>query len=114
VISLESLRARLARLTWDAARQRAYLAELGVAPLADELALEFDDVYRVAAIVEAGGDIPPTAIDALVEVDRLLTELSHTRDGQAAWHSDALSSARWNEIREAARHAYAMLFPDDI
>jgi hypothetical protein len=84
--------------------QVRYLEELGVAPSADELALELDDVWR-AAVPELT-DPQRTAVERL---DAALQELSGG-DDETLWRVDALESdPHWDAVRRLARDALTML-----
>lgn len=104
-------------LAWPADRQRAYLVDLGVAPLLDELALEFDDALKPIQNSYAELDISDRAQSALNSIDLLLTELTEltqqTGDRNSVWISDALDNdRRWLDIRRLARTAHAELVVD--
>ena len=64
---------RLAAPSWE---QRSYLASLGVLPLVDELALEFDDLVAFVPQLLEAGHLTPQQAEAIYAVDRKLTEKS--------------------------------------
>ena len=99
--SFLTLKAVLARLSAPASEQIKYLTSLGVADLADELALEFDDIYRPRA--RELEHVSPDAAAACRELDRLLS------GDQLGWRFVDLDSARWDEVRAAAATANASL-----
>lgn len=94
----------LERLSASADEQESYLNSLGVLPLVDELALEFDDVVK-ENLSEDGGFLSSEEVDAIKDVDRLLAEMS--KEGkESLWTLDLLKTDQhWNEIRLAAQKA---------
>lgn len=101
---LEPLAAALSRLSSPATEQVAHLSRLGVADCADELALEFDDLYRPAAI---------ELESASPEAARLCRELDGALDSdQLGWTTADLESPAWNLVRELAARALAALGRD--
>jgi hypothetical protein len=108
---LDRLIRALEHLAWPAYRQRAYLADLGVAPLLDELALEFDDALKPVQGAYHEFGVRSTAQEALNSIDILLTELTEQPGpGKSAWNSDALDSdKRWSDVRRLANIAHLEL-----
>lgn len=109
---LGQLRAAVARLAEPAADQIEYLDELGVSPLADELALEVDDV--VGAVL---GDRHLLSADqryAVIGFDRRLDDMSGAHNAHL-WTVDALTAAaEWSALRGAAQEVLAHFpRPDD-
>jgi hypothetical protein len=98
----------LAVLALPAKQQVAWLDSLGMPgkpALADELALEFDDGYRLVQQFVVRGWIPEGALAGLRQVDALLAEMSSPEQA-TVWEVAALeSSDRWEEIRTRARSA---------
>jgi hypothetical protein len=75
---------------------------LAVAP--DELALEFDDAFRVASGMVSEGILPETLREFLAPIDELLTEMTHSTLDE--WSVDSLShSSAWNCLRRLATDA---------
>ncbi|WP_410669524.1 hypothetical protein [Amycolatopsis sp. cmx-4-68] len=104
---LREFREALTRLTWPAERQQAWLREIGVPGLADELALEFDDFYEPLGRSLGHGDATPV----LAELDALLTRMSGEVNAHL-WRPDALTSEPdWQRVRELATAALGLL-PD--
>ena len=102
--SLQALADSLGRLAASAPDQIRYLTELGVADLVDELALEFDDLYRPrASLLE---EVAPEAAAACRELDRMLS------NAQLSWTFADLESAEWQRIRAAAVAAHSALTDD--
>jgi hypothetical protein len=98
---LRRLRAALEHLAWPAARQRDYLIGLGVAPLADELALEFDDAFRPVDTMPATLGLSAAAQESLLAVDHTLEAMSNS--DSHVWQVDSLAgSTKWAEIRRLA------------
>ena len=95
-------------LALDAAGQLAWLASLGLpgtAALADELALEFDDGFKLLPTFISLGWIQPEAADALAELDATLARMSDPSQGDV-WKVEALTSdVRWEGVRSLARDA---------
>lgn len=97
----QAFAASLARLAAPVNEQIAYLTSLGLADLADELALEFDDLYRpIAGELE---QISPASAAACRELDHLLS------NDQLGWTFLDLESDQWELIRATAASAAAGL-----
>lgn len=96
-----ALVASLGRLAAPATDQIEYLTSLGVADLADELALEFDDLYRPMAMLLE--QVSPESAAACRELDLLLSS------DQLGWTFADLESAEWGLIRATAAAAAAGL-----
>lgn len=95
------LAASLQRLAAPASEQVEYLAALGVGDLADELALEFDDLYRpLAARLD---EFSPGLSLACQELDRRLASQ------HLGWTFTDLGSPGWAEVRATAAAALAAL-----
>ncbi len=93
--------ASLWRLAAPATDQIEYLTSLGVADLADELALEFDDLYR--PIARDLDQVSPELAAACRDLDRMLSS------DQLGWTFADLESAEWGLIRATAAAAAAGL-----
>ncbi|WP_405062217.1 hypothetical protein OG474_11400 [Kribbella sp. NBC_01505] len=94
--SLAQLTESLSRLAASSVRQTEYLAELGVAPLADELGLEFEDFYKPLKSLLTDNADWAEASASLKKLDCALD-----RDN-LGWTVDDLQSAEWAEIRRLA------------
>ena len=93
----QAFAASLGRLAASANEQIAYLTSLGVADLADELALEFDDLYRpIARELE---QVSTASAAAFRELNHLLS------NDQLGWTFADLESAEWESIRATAASA---------
>lgn len=90
--SLQALVDSLDRLASAAPEQIEYLTALGVAGLADDLALEFDDLYRPRA--ELLEEVSAQAAAACRENDRMLSS------DQLGWTFADLESAEWAIVGE--------------
>lgn len=102
--AFRALVASLDRLAAHATEQVEYLVAIGVADLADELALEFDDLHRPLAAELS--QLSPACSAACQELDR---ELSSARLG---WTFADLESPEWEEVRTTAAIASAALSRD--
>lgn len=91
----------LDRLAAPATDQIRYLTSLGVSGLADELALEFDDLYR--PIVAELEQLSLEAAALCRELDRLLSS------ERLGWTFADLESTQWELIRTTAAAASAGL-----
>lgn len=102
--SLQALAGSLGRLAAPAANQIAYLTALGVADLVDELALEFDDLYRprVGQLQQASAQSSVACRD----LDRMLS------NDQLGWTFADLESREWERIRATAARALDALVLD--
>lgn len=99
----ESVRA----LALDADRQEALFPAFVV--VADELALNFDDAFRLVDQLLAAGRISPDQHAALVPIDALLAAMT-ARGEPALWTPRALREREeWRAVRAAARHAMEVL-----
>lgn len=97
VALLDSIIEVLARLAAPADLQIEYLTRLGVAPLIDELALEFDDIFKPLAHRIDGRPGWKNALASLRELDSSLDS------DQLPWTIDDLRESRdWEEIRRLA------------
>lgn len=97
----------LRRLAAEAPSQQAYLQELDVE--ADELALEYDDLFRLADVKRRNGDLVSKEYDALKALNIQLDAMSDTEKA-ALWAFDALQSRpEWVEVRRLAAEALATL-----
>ena len=104
---LVQLRAAVARLAAEPAEQERYLQELGVAPLADELALDLDEVFPAAKAA-----LDAELRDAIAALDAYLDSISN-QASRALWNLDAIrNSMEWRHIRELAQEALER-FPSD-
>jgi len=91
----------LDRLAAPATEQVRYLTSLGVSGLADELALEFDDLYRPIV-----ADLEQLSLEAAAlcrELDRLLSS------DRLGWTFADLESTEWELIRATAAAASTWL-----
>lgn len=98
---LQPLATSLHRLAAPASEQVEHLSELGVGDLVDELALEFDDLYRPLA--PRLGEAYPGLSLACRELDRRLVSW------RLGWTFADLESPGWAESRRAAAAALAAL-----
>ena len=101
----------LSHLSWPAGQQRAYLAELGVAPSLDELALEFDDALKPLLALYGDIGINEEAQRMLASIDALFAAMGrHPGDPDSVWEWQALDSdSRWAKIRRMAGSVSAQL-----
>ena len=100
----EQLREALVRLGSSAKEQEAYLRQLGTAPSADELALEFSDALGVLQ-----GQLDEPAFAAASRLDRYLEDMSGSEHAQL-WTTDALYAApEWTHVRQLAEEALRFL-----
>lgn len=100
----EQLREALVRLRSSAKNQEAYLRQLGTAPSADELALEFSDAFGVLE-----GELDEPAFAAASRLDSYLEEMSSSEHAEL-WTIRALHTApEWAHVRELAEEALRLL-----
>ncbi|BCY08750.1 hypothetical protein [Actinoplanes sp. L3-i22] len=98
----------VAVLALEADAQIAWLRERGL-PLVDELALEFDDGFRLVPTFIERGWLDAVALPVLAEIDQYLSSMSgeHNTD---LWQVEALARrAEWGQIRTLARAALMLL-----
>jgi len=90
------------RLASPSQVQIDYLRHLGVAPLADELALEFHDLHLLVPQLVAQRVLTHHQSEALDAVSRQLDAMSACQD-TSLWMEDALSRhPDWVEVRRLA------------
>ena len=92
----------LQHLALPAEAQVRYLTEKGVAPSADELALEFDDAL-------AGASLSQRERGLLAPLDAYLTGVRGPRHA-ALWTTSALRTrSEWAEVRRLAQNALSVM-----
>ena len=102
---VEELCQVLVRLASPSQAQIDYLQHLGVAPLADELALEFHDLYLLVPQLAAQRVLTHQQRNAVDAVSRKLDDMSTCQD-TSLWMEDALRShPDWVEMRRLAAMA---------
>lgn len=100
---MDRLRAILSKLAAEPHKQIQYLEELGVAPSADELGLEFDDVANTIQFLSSKAKL------ALGSLDDKLSEMSG-KEHEELWTTQALLNTKeWREVRQLAQAALAVL-----
>ncbi|MEU1077233.1 MULTISPECIES: hypothetical protein [unclassified Streptomyces] len=88
-------------LAADAPAQVAWLSRHGVLP--DDIALDFDHAQRMAHNLMTEGQLAPTALADLKEIDTVLSAMSAGHD-TGRWTTKALSTdPGWNLARRLAR-----------
>ena len=99
---IEELCQVLGRLASPSQAQIDYLQHLGVTPLADELALEFHDLYLLVPQLAAQRVLTRQQSKAVDAVSRKLDDMSAGQD-TSLWMEDALRShPDWVEVRQLA------------
>jgi len=92
----------LERLALPPQAQIDYLNHLRVAPLADELALEFHDLHLLVPQLVAQRVLTPQQREAIDAVSRQLDAMSACQD-TSLWREDALRRhPDWAEVRRLA------------
>ena len=92
----------LERLASPPQAQIDYLRDLGVAPLADELALEFHDLHLLVPQLAAQRVLTHQQSEAIDAVSRQLDAMSACQD-TSLWMEDALRHhSDWVEVRRLA------------
>jgi hypothetical protein len=79
--------------------QVQYLERIRTAPSTDELALDFDESFRMLPMFENAGLLDERILGPLTRIDEILTAM--TRD-QVGWEIDALDSDQWCQVRAEA------------
>jgi hypothetical protein len=98
-----SLAEVVSRLADSSSKQEAYLERLGVG--VDELALEFDDLFRLAGGKLQAGELAAHEYDALSALDKALQDMSGPARAEL-WTVDALRNrSEWAEVRILAGKA---------
>lgn len=104
-----SLRHVLTTLAAEPEQQLEYLARLGDSRCVDELALEFDDEFRMARSVASYGAVDPELLCALADLDQALERMSGQVNA-SLWTPQAIAdSHEWATIRALAAVALARL-----
>jgi len=99
---VEELCQVLGRLASPAQAQIDHLQHLGIAPLADELALEFHDLYLLVPQLAAQRVLTHQQRKAVDAVSRKLDDMSTCQDA-SLWAEDALRGhLDWVEVRRLA------------
>jgi len=109
---LEQLIVAISRLARPAESQIAYLEALGPGTMADELALELDDVAE--AVVAAPGLLSQQQQILVRSLDEQLREMSGAERAEL-WSQQAVRmSPAWSEVRTQARVALAGLHVEPV
>ncbi|MCX5130005.1 hypothetical protein [Streptomyces sp. NBC_00347] len=88
-----------------ASAQMAWLEKHGVPP--DEIALGFDDVFRLAGQLVEEGQLSPAVLPRLQMIDQVFGEIGQD-SGADRWTRAAMSTdARWDSARQLAREVLA-------
>lgn len=104
-----ALKGALARLSSGAPVQIEYLRSHGIAPLADELALELQDLVSFLPQLVESGVLDSAQAQLVMAVDDKLAHLSRRHD-VSLWTEDALRNRQeWKEVRNIASSAQAAL-----
>jgi hypothetical protein len=98
------MRRTLENLAADATEQKRYLEGLGVSPMADELALEFDDISSRLGLAAEEHLVSPDTASMLHSLNRTLAAMSGHANARL-WSIDGLQSAEWDVVRREARAA---------
>jgi hypothetical protein len=101
----------VAVLALDADAQVAWASQLmkNHVPLIDELAMEFDDGFRLVPSFIERGWLNEAALPVLTQLDERLEVMSGQHNADL-WHAEALSSrAEWERVRGLARAALTLL-----
>jgi hypothetical protein len=105
-LAIRQLQQALDRLALPPEKQIAHIARLGVEP--DELALEFDDMFRITSGMIKERRLPESLKASLDPIDALLQEMTRSPEGK--WSRDAvLNSEEWRELRELAQNSLTIL-----
>lgn len=98
---LDLLVKTVVRLAATPEDQRAYLNDLGVSGLTDELALEFDDALQPVRHQLRELGIDPVDIARIELLSDLLVDMSGAENEQL-WLPEALDSPPWRRVRDVA------------
>ena len=102
IVWLGRLATTVQHLAADPDTQQAYLQTLGTPDSPDELALEFDDLYRPLVSRMDELDVPPSVAEKLAQLDSLLREMSGPEHSEL-WTRAALRTAEaWSVVRATA------------
>jgi len=117
----QQLRQAIARFAADADEQHAYLESIFAHPTRtgdatgygnDELAEEFDGIYRATGHMLEWGEITQEEIDAAKPLEALLDQWSGEQNADL-WRREALwQDPRWEQVRQCARQVLSQ-YPDE-
>jgi hypothetical protein len=100
---INQLKEVLHLLAAEGQEQLRYLDEIGVEGNVDELALEFDDIVRLAKSRFEIGEITAQQLDRINEINSMLDSMSG-QENAALWTPEALlRSPQWESVRNRAR-----------
>jgi hypothetical protein len=77
-------------------------------PVVDELALEYDDGFRLVPTFIELGWLDAAALPALEQLDAQLEAMSGERKAEL-WEVDTLVRAEWDRVRSLASEALSLL-----
>jgi len=98
----------IAVLALEADAQIAWLGKKGLPPV-DELALEFDDGFRLVPTFIERGWLNATALPVLAEIDQHLSSMSGEHNADL-WQVESLARrTEWDQVRTLARTALILL-----
>ena len=106
---LAALKETVANLAATPLEQENYLRHIGTWPSLDELALEFDDAWRLLPGLVAAGFLDPALSAPMAELDRMLDVISGS-ENEPLWYDKALDGPEWLAIRKKANECLG-LFP---
>jgi hypothetical protein len=96
----------LAMLAAEATEQRAWVEKLRVAT--DELALTFDDAFRLVPVLVEEGHLDAGVVPDLQAIDEVFSAMSGQQNA-GRWSFDALADdPGWITVRELARRVLAV------
>ncbi|WP_116790178.1 hypothetical protein [Flavobacterium psychrotrophum] len=89
--------------------QVSYLIAIGTFPSTDELAIEFDDEYKILLGIlndkkNSFLNSHLNFLNKLNEIDSIFAEMNHA-NVKIFWDAASLGSEKWNKIRERAKDA---------
>jgi hypothetical protein len=108
VAFLERIVAALQLAALPAKEQRQVLPDF--VAVHDEIALTYEDAFRLVPLVRAGGMLDDAQVAVLAELDHLYEEMTDAEDRDWVWSLDAMETdERWERSRSLARKALSLL-----
>ena len=101
----------LAILAYPKTKQVNFLIELGTLPSTDELAIQFDEAYKVfLGIVNENKKYPYSKdlFKILDAINSVFDEMSN-KSNNDFWETTSLSGVEWNKVRELAKEALQLM-----
>jgi hypothetical protein len=81
--------------------QEAYLKKLGTYPLWDEIAFEFDDIFKMLNVENNPFGLPLETLSLLRRINTLFGEMSKSENTEM-WYATKLDERAWENLSKLA------------